>query len=127
MSNHNYSQYSNKNKKKNSDNRNAEPAAQAVHSKPKVEEVKMESIEVEPIAETVETVSLATSIIGTVTNCSKLNVREKPNTDADVLTVLNYDSEIKIDPARSTNEWLKIVTTSGVEGYCMRKFVNAKL
>lgn len=122
MSNHNYSQYSNKNKKKNSDNRNTEPVAQAVHSKPKVEEVKME-----PIAETVETVSLATSIIGTVTNCSKLNVREKPNTDADVLTVLNYDSEIKIDPARSTNEWLKIVTTSGVEGYCMRKFVNAKL
>lgn len=133
MSNHNYSQYSNNKKKKN-------------YNKPKVEEfeeftttteapveaaeIKMESAPVvEPVIvnETVETVTLPETVIGTVANCSKLNVRAKPATDAEVLTVLTGGSEIEIDPARSTSEWLKINAAAGVEGFCMRKFVNAKL
>ena len=134
MSNHNYSQYSNNKKKKN-------------YNKPKVEEtvvdetvttvaapvepveIKMESVEpaVDLVAETVETVTLPETVTGTVANCSKLNVRAKPAIDAEVLTVLNGSSEIEIDPARSTGEWLKITTAAGVDGFCMRKFVNAKL
>ena len=134
MSNHNYSQYSNNKKKKN-------------YNKPKVEEtvvdetvttvaapvepveIKMESFEpaVDVVVETVETVTLPKTVTGTVANCSKLNVRAKPATDAEVVTILNSDSEVKIDPARSTNEWLKITTAAGVEGFCMRKFVNVKL
>lgn len=135
MPNHNYSQYSNNKKKKN-------------YSKPKVEEIVVEEtvttaaapaepveikmefsemVSVEPMVETVETVSLPKTVTGTVTGCSKLNVRTKPTIDAEVAIVLNGDSEIEIDPARSTNEWLKITTAAGVEGFCMRKFVNVKL
>lgn len=145
MSNHNYSQYSN-NKKKKSNNRNIGTAAQAADNKPKVEEtvvedtvttvaaptepveIKMESFEpaVDVVVETVETVTLPATITGTVTGCSKLNVRAKPSTDSEVVIILNGDSEVEIDPARSTNEWLKITTAAGVEGFCMRKFVNAK-
>lgn len=128
MSNHNYSQYSN-NKKKN-------------YNKPKVEETAVENVvfteaetltieptapEVKMAVESVETVTLPETVTGTVFNCSKLNVRVKPATDAEVVTVLNNDSKVKIDTSRSTNEWLKITTATGVEGYCMRKFVNAKL
>lgn len=129
MSNHNYSQYSNNKKKKN-------------YNKPKVEEAAVENVvfteaetltieptapEVKMAVESVETVTLPTTVTGTVFNCSKLNVRVKPTTDAEVVTVLNNDSKVKIDTSRSTNEWLKITTATGVEGYCMRKFVNAKL
>lgn len=134
MSNHNYSQYSNKKHNKQ-------------HSKPKIEETvieQMSAIEdetvdavttvaapVEPaevkMEESVETVTLNNTVIGTVTGCTKLNVRAKPASDAEVLVILNVDSKIEIDPSRSTNEWLKITTAAGVEGYCMRKFVNAKL
>lgn len=149
MSNHNYSQYSN-NKKKKSNNRNIGTAAQAADNKLKqeesvtiveAEEIKMgtdvESLEpavfmgpievLDPVIETVETVTLPATVTGTVTGCSKLNVRAKPSTDSEVVTILNGDSEVAIDPARSTNEWLKITTAAGVEGFCMRKFVNAKL
>lgn len=134
MSNHNYSQYSNKKNKKsyNKPDINDENFVTTVEAPVESAEIKMvvepEAV-VEPIIvnETVDTVVLPKTIIGTVTNCSKLNVRSKPATDAEVVTVLNSDSEVIIDPARSTNEWLKITTTAGVEGYCMRKFVNAKL
>lgn len=152
MSNHNYSQYSNKNKKKNNDSRNVGIAAQVAYNKPKAEEAaiaKAEPVEVKMVVEpretaavanveqsettakafveTVETVTMPATVTSTVTGCYKLNVRAKPTVNAEVVTILNYDSKIEIDPARSTNEWLKITTAAGVEGFCMRKFISAKL
>lgn len=128
MSKHNYSQYS----KKNVDNENKvveelnpiQPV-EIIVDEP-VAEVKMEP-EVAVVKETVETVTLPKAVTGTVFNCSKLNVRSKPSTDAEVVAVLDNNSEVEIDSARSTNEWLKITTAVGVDGFCMRKFVNAKL
>lgn len=137
MSKHNYSQYSNK----KHNNINVKTNAEETLAPVEVEEIKMvvehsetaaeantEHI-VEPVIanETVETVALPATVTGTVTGCSKLNVRVKPAIDAEVVTVLNSDSKVEIDPARSTNDWLKITTSAGVEGYCMRKFVSAKL
>lgn len=127
MSNHNYSQYSNK---KHNPNNHNKPKAEATidveheavyvkHTVPEVEpaEVKMEA----PKAE------VKTIVPGTVSGCAKLNVRVKPTTDSDVLIVLDNGSEVMIDPARSTNEWLKITTAAGIDGFCMRKFVSAKM
>ena len=140
MSNHNYSQYSNK----KSNSGKAGTAAQAVnkpknYNKPKVEETIVENVmvhepetmtveptapEVKMVVETVETATLPKVVTGTVVKCSKLNVRAKPAPDADILTVLDVNSEVVIDTARSTNEWLKITTATGVDGFCMRKFVK---
>lgn len=137
MSKHNYSQYS-----KKSNNSNIETAAQAANEntnvKPHVDEiiiddvavseivmsevvespieVKMEPVVAEPVA--------PKSVIGTVFNCSKLNVRTKPIADADVVCVIDSNSEVEIDMSRSTKEWFKICTATGVEGFCMRKFVK---
>ena len=129
MSNHNYSQYSNNKKKKNYNKPKVEETAIA-DSAVEPTEVKMESFEpaIDLIAaEPVETVTLPTTVTGTVSGCSKLNVRAKPATDGDVLAVLEANAKVEIDPARSTNEWLKITTAAGVNGFCMRKFVNATL
>jgi SH3-like domain-containing protein len=87
-------------------------------------EVKME---MELIQETVDTVTLPKTVSGVVVNCAKLNVREEPSADAEVVCVLDVMSEIRIDATKSDNEWFKICTASGVEGYCMRKFVDAYL
>ena len=114
MSNHNYSQYSNKKHKPNN------------YNKPKVEttvDVEVEPAEVKMEAPKAE---VKTVVSGTVSGCAKLNVRVKPTTDSDVLIVLDHDSEVIIDPARSTTEWLKITTAAGIDGFCMRKFVSAK-
>lgn len=115
-SKHNYSQYS----KKTNEPNPIKPASAPVTS-PKV---KMEPKIVE---ETVETVAMPKVVSGVVVNCAKLNVREEPSVDADVVCVLDVMSEVKIDVEKSDNEWLKISTANGVEGYCMRKFVDAHL
>lgn len=128
MSNHNYSEYSNNKKKKNY-NKPKLYAEETVEQDVVIEEVSsVEPVEVKMEAPQVETpkAEVETTITGTVVGCSKLNVRAKPATDADVLVILEVNSEVVIYPARSTNEWLRITTTAGVDGYCMRKFVSAK-
>lgn len=132
MSKHNYSQYSNK---KNNDtlNRVAENLettvldVESISGSNSVAEVKMvtEPREVAPKANVEPAKPAAPKpVIGTVFNCNKLNVRVKPTSDADVLTVLEVGSEVKVDIGRSTSDWYKICTASGVDGFCMRKFIK---
>ena len=125
MSKHNYTQYSNKK------NKNIEPNNPEIIN---MSEVKMEDdvvlmrpIEIVPIEETVETVAISETVEGTVVNCAKLNVRAEPAMGADVLCVLDAMSEIEIIVDKSTKEWFYVCTAIGVEGYCMRKFVDARL
>lgn len=75
-----------------------------------------------PVVE--EKVEESKPIIGVVANCSKLNVRENPYPTADVLGVINADTELIISEAESNKEFYKICTASGLEGYCMKKFVT---
>ena len=135
MSNHNYSQYSNNKKKKNYNKPKFDETIEEVATfedegattvdatVEDVVETTVEPAEIKMAVETVETVSVPATVTGTVINCTKLNVRSKPAIDSDILAVLNSDTEIEIDPARSTAEWLKI-TIGGVDGFCMRKFVK---
>jgi hypothetical protein len=116
MGKHNYSQYSNKNK-----NIEVDEVIETVA--PIEEEIVTEPV----VEETVETVTLPETVNGTVVGCTKLNVRVNPSTTADVVCVLDVKSEIKINAAKSDNEWLSICTATGIEGYCMRKFVEANL
>lgn len=125
MSNHNYSQYSSKK------NRPVNHQVDEVKMEETVEQIEVVETVVEPvtepIVETVETVTLPESVVGTVTNCAKLNIRINPRSDADVQCVADADTELIIDTARSTSDWLRVCTPAGIEGYCMRKFVKATL
>ncbi len=118
-SKHNYSQYS----KKTSDSKPIGPTVPTVpmNTPPKV---KMEP---ELANEAVDTVTLPKTVTGVVVDCAKLNVREEPSADAAVVCVLDVMSEIEIDATKSDHEWFKVRTATGVEGYCMRKFVDAYL
>ena len=148
LSKHNYSQYSNKNRNSNKPNNN--PA-----NKPKKENVatfgnvaiasdikpttvaeleaktqiasNIPTPEVKMVKETVETVALPATAEGFVVDCARLNVRAEANINSEVVYVLDSMSEIEVDMSKSTNEWLHICTASGVEGYCMRKYVEVRL
>ena len=130
MSKHNYSQYSNS-KKKGNDTAKVESISEIpVTTQNNVyvsDEFVPETPEVKMAVETVETVTLPKTVKGTVSNCAKLNVREKPSLTAEVVCVLDAMSEIEIDVAKSTAEWFYICTATGAEGYCMKKFVEACL
>jgi len=61
--------------------------------------------------------------IGFVTNCKKLNIREKPRTDATIICKVDYQTELMIDEKESTEEFYKVCTAAGIEGFCMKKFI----
>lgn len=61
--------------------------------------------------------------IGLVTNCKKLNVREKPTVEAQVVCEIVCSTELMIDEKESTEEFYKVCTASGIEGFCMKKFI----
>lgn len=126
MSKHNYSQYSDKKKAsiQPKPNKPVETIDMPATKNPLVPNVKME---LEPVQETVETATLPKTVNGVVVNCAKLNIREEPDAHADVVCVLDAMSEIVIDANKSDNVWLKVCTASGISGYCMRKFVDARL
>lgn len=134
MSKHNYSQYSNK--KKTNYDRPQTPieeveAVTTVSAPAEPAEIKMEyetPVEHVYVNETVEAPKpFRKRTSGTVIGCNRLNVRANPDGDSDIAAVIIRDSEVNIDLVDSTKEWFKVTTTAGVEGYCMRKFVSAKL
>lgn len=63
-------------------------------------------------------------VMAVVTNCRKLNVREEPNADATVIDKIDDNSEVMVDMTESTGEFYKIHTASGLEGFCMRKYIK---
>ena len=78
------------------------------------------------LSESGATVTVPEIVKGVVAGCTKLNVRENPNLFADVVGVLDLATEVKIDTAKSNNDWLYICNKD-VKGYCMRKYVNAHM
>lgn len=66
------------------------------------------------------------TIIGIVSNCTKLNVRENPTKAGEVKCILNAGIEVIIDIDKSTNTWYYVITPSGIEGYCMKEFIVAE-
>lgn len=66
-------------------------------------------------------------VMAVVTDCQKLNVREEPKADAKVIEKIDVNSEVMIDMTESTNEFYKIYTSSGVDGFCMRKYIKTQL
>lgn len=124
MSKHNYSKYSNKSNKPHVDNAELNPIANPIDETGSrgniIPEVKLAE-------EAVNTVTLPAMVKGVVVDCTRLNVRANPTTDADIVCVLDVHSEIEIDVNKSTDEWFYICTAAGMEGYCMRKFVDACL
>lgn len=125
MSNHNYSQYSNKKQDK--------PVVEAVETviEPEVEETFQAPTQIiEPavvVAEPEVNDVPEIPVTGVIINCTRLNVRENPDSKADVLCVLDKNTEVEIDMTQSTSDFFRVTTASGVEGFCMRQFVEAHL
>ena len=62
--------------------------------------------------------------IGSVVDCIMLNVRKEPSIESEVLCEISWSTEIMVYEEESTGEFYKICTASGVEGYCMKKFIS---
>lgn len=61
---------------------------------------------------------------GVVVDCLRLNVREAPKANAEVVCVIDASTNFVIDESESTDDFYAICTESGAEGYCMKKFIK---
>lgn len=69
---------------------------------------------------------LSTSTTGTVSNCQRLRVREAASVNSEVLCEILINSEVIIDNQNSTKDFYKVTTSAGIEGFCMKKFIEVK-
>lgn len=99
---------------------------EAMEGQISVDEVLTTEEVVELKDEEIAEVNTDGSLTGIVSGCVKLNLRKEASKDSDVLLVLNEDTELVVDPAESTEDFYKVCTSSGVEGYCMKKFITIK-
>lgn len=76
-----------------------------------------------PVEETVVEVE---TVVGVVSGCEKLNLREEASKDSKVLSILNKGTELVVSTEESTEDFYKVITATGVEGYCMKKFITIK-
>lgn len=63
-------------------------------------------------------------IMGHVCNCDRLNVRKGPSLTSDILCVVERSTELVINEEESTDEFYKVYTEPGIEGFCMKNYVN---
>lgn len=129
MSKHDYTKHSNKNKYENKSRieRKFESADEMVEA---LNNQKHDVVSFTPVVSKPEVVAPivpeveAPKNLGKVVDCIKLNVREEPSTKASVVFEINVGSMVFIDETCSTDEFYKICTEHGVEGYCMKKFIE---
>ena len=85
-------------------------------------------IRAEPIEEPVVVMSPIQVLpaVGIITNCTKLNIRKEPKVNAEVLCVVDHHTEVVVNLDESTDDFYKICTAAGIEGYCVKHFVTVK-
>lgn len=76
---------------------------------------------VEPVTE--PTIEFAT---GVVVDCNSLNVREHPDRKADVISILMNGAEVQVNVTNSYDEWYHVFTATGLDGFCMKKYIAVK-
>ena len=87
-------------------------------------------VETEVIEEVVEEVEVLTEetvskpVIGVVSNCDRLNVREKPFKGANVLTILGGGCDIIINEHLSTETFYHVQTRHGIQGFCQKDYIS---
>lgn len=61
-----------------------------------------------------------------VVNCLRLHVYSKPSLDSDVICKIRYLTEVMVDEGASTEDFYKIYTEIGAEGFCQKDLLTIK-
>lgn len=117
---HNY----NKDYKKRENPVVEEPVADEVIEELVIDDAAAEEV-VEEIAEPEETIENTTKT-GVVAGCKALKIRKTPNAinSANVICIIKESVKVIVDLDKSTDDWYSVCLENGVEGFCMKKFIN---
>lgn len=87
-------------------------------------------VETEVVEEVVEEVEVSPEevvpkpVIGVVSNCDRLNVREKPFKGANVLTILGGGCDVIINEHLSTDDFYHVQTRHSIQGFCQKDYIS---
>ena len=90
------------------------------------EEVEEEIAEVNESEEVTKEVTKEadSTVVGYVSGCLKLNIREEGYLGANVVCVVPEKTALLIEVAESNDKWYKVYTETGMEGFCMKQYVT---
>lgn len=96
---------------------------------PSEEELIYTEVEETAVDDTVLTVDEPENVendilLGNVTGCAKLNIRQEPIAYGAIIGTLPVSTEVMIDEADSTEDFYKVCTASGMEGYCVKEYIT---
>jgi uncharacterized protein YgiM (DUF1202 family) len=61
-----------------------------------------------------------------VSNCLRLHIHSEPSLDSEIVCKVRYLTEVEIDPDNSTEDFYKIYTAIGAEGFCLKDHITLK-
>lgn len=59
-----------------------------------------------------------------VVNCLRLHIYSEPNLESEIVCKIRYSTEVVIDLDNSTDDFYKIYTAIGAEGFCQKDLVT---
>ena len=83
-----------------------------------------ETIEPEVIVPSIENNVENNEVIGKISGFEKLYVRKEASKDSELVGIVTDKDDLSIDVARSTDDFYKVITSNGLEGYCVKEFVK---
>lgn len=86
----------------------------------------VEEIETDFAAEDMPVEEIPEFVTGVVVDCTKLNVRAMPDVKAKVLCEVAVSSELRVCNTEDYDDWYRVCTATGVEGFCMKQFIAVK-
>lgn len=89
-----------------------------------VQETIEEVTEPEVIVPNIEDGVENNEVIGKISGFEKLYVRKEANIDSEPIGVVTDKDDLSIDISHSTNDFYKVITSNGLEGYCVKEFVK---
>lgn len=87
-------------------------------------EVTEEVTEPEAIVPSIENNVENNEIIGKISGFEKLYVRKEASKDSEPVGIVTDKDDLSIDVAHSTDDFYKVITSNGLEGYCVKEFVK---
>ena len=88
------------------------------------EEVNEEVTEPEIIVPNIENNVENNEVVGKIIGFEKLYVRKEASKDSEPAGIITSETVLIIDEENSTEDFYKVTTNEGLEGYCVKKFVK---
>lgn len=83
-----------------------------------------ETTEPEVIVPSIENNVENNEVIGKISGFEKIYVRKEASKDSEPVGIVTDKDYLSIDVARSTDDFYKVITSNGLEGYCVKEFVK---